>query len=414
MPDGWTNLSGHGTYTIPIMFYPNSSGGSFSGSFTATYTNSQNYSQPLHGTVNYSGENMVPTATASPKYQVLSILYIAPGNASSSGFSTSQSQGTTRSVSSNFSELGSISFTAGFLGAQNTVTFGSGVDQGNSSSYTVTTQSSTGAELKSVQQKMDHTQDTFYLLVDPDFQFTQTASSNVDYGIGHSVDATGSFPNGKVPPDIIPSNVRGFQNPLNGNLPLSYLEPQVVYPNTTLPGIESICANPLPPSECTTENACGCTAADFATVVSQDELAGVTSDTVLPSTVDPNRFVHVTFEPLDGPEQSGTGPATSTYTVSDSSMSNESTSNGTSYSVGYTHKFSTGGTGTFDFGVKSTETFTYSQTQTAGNLNGQYHSGTVTLGTGDVGCHEYVDVYEDTTYHTFAYALPQSAPSNCQ
>lgn len=64
--------------------------------------------------------------------------------------------------------------------------------------------------------------------------------------------------------------------------------------------------------------------------------------------------------------------------------------------------------------ITATETFEYSQTQTAGVQNGKAHTATVTLGTSDVGCFEYVDIYEDTIYHTFAYALSQPAPSNCQ
>jgi hypothetical protein len=95
-------------------------------------------------------------------------------------------------------------------------------------------------------------------------------------------------------------------------------------------------------------------------------------------------------------------------------MSSETLSNGTSYSVGYSHTFGTGGSGTFNLGVKFGDTFTYSQTQTAGISNGTAHTAAVTLGTSDVGCQEYVDIYEDTTYHTFAYALSQPAPANCQ
>ncbi len=412
MPTGWTNISGHGTFTIPIQFYPNSSGGTFSGSFTATYTNSENYSQPLYVTVNYSGENMVPTANASPKYQVLSILYIAPGNASTSGFSTSQSEGATTSISQNFSNSETLAFNYGFLGVDNGVTFGSSQSQGDSSSYTTSYQTTSGSQLASTQQKMDHTQDQIYLLVDPTVTVTQTGSASGTYALGPSVDATGNFPNGTVPADILNSNVAGFRNPTQ--IPLNWLESQIRYSGTTLPGLKSICANPLPDSECTSQNACGCTAADFAQLIPQDELANVTSDTTSPSSIDSNRYVLVTSLFLQGPEQQGAAPVKNPYTVTDSNMSLETLSNGTSYSVGYDHKFGYGGTGPFGLQITATDTFTYSQTETAGTSTTTGHTAQVTLGTSDVGCGEYVDVYEDTIYHTFAYALPQAAPSNCQ
>jgi hypothetical protein len=85
---------------------------------------------------------------------------------------------------------------------------------------------------------------------------------------------------------------------------------------------------------------------------------------------------------------------------------------GTSYSVGFSHGFNL--SGPFSLHITATNAFAYSQTQTAGTSNGQAHTATVTLGTSDVGCSEYVDIYEDTTYHTFAYALSQPPPANCQ
>ena len=89
---------------------------------------------------------------------------------------------------------------------------------------------------------------------------------------------------------------------------MEILEPQVPSPGVTLPGLSFICANPLPPSECTQENACGCTPADFAPIVAQDELASVTDQATALNSVDPNRFVYINSISLQGPDQQGAGP----------------------------------------------------------------------------------------------------------
>jgi hypothetical protein len=361
-------------------------------------------------TIYLSGNSIVASATAGVKYQTLSILYDPPGNASSSGFSNSVSQGATTSISNNFSNTDSLSFGGGFLGASNSVTFSTGMSSGNSSSFTTSYQASSGAQLKSPAQAINHTQDAVFLLVDPSITVRQTGDSSGSYLVGPSLDATGNFGSGGVPADVIPSNIAGFENP--SSIPLQYLEPQVVKAGTTLPGLSFICANPLPPSQCTQQNACGCTSADFAPIVAQDELANETNQSTQPSSIDSARFVYIGYEPLQGPEESGSGPLSYTYSVSDGTMSSETTSNGTSYSVGFSHGFNL--SGPFSLHITATNAFAYSQTQTAGTSNGQAHTATVTLGTSDVGCSEYVDIYEDTTYHTFAYALSQPPPANCQ
>jgi len=304
----------------------------------------------------------------------------------------------------------SLTFGGGFLGSGNSVTFSSGTSYGDSSSFSTSYQATVGEQLKSVSQGINHTQDQMYLLVDPSVTVNQTGAASGAYFLGPSLDATGNFGSGGTPPDIINQNIAGLETP--SSISLNYLLPQVPLPGTTLPGLAVICANSLPPSQCTQQNACGCTSADFAQIVSTDELANVTDQSTPPSSIDSARYVYVDYLPLEGPQQQGTGPVSTTYTVSDSSMSSETTSNGTSYSVGYSHDF--GFTGLFTLSIKDSKTFTFAQTQTAGTSNGLAHTATVTLGTSDVGCFEYVDVYEDTTYHTFAYALSQPAPANCQ
>jgi hypothetical protein len=70
VPENFANPSGNATFSININFLPNGVNGSFSGSHTFTYSNSSG--SPLNLTVQYSGDNMVPVATAGLKYLVLS------------------------------------------------------------------------------------------------------------------------------------------------------------------------------------------------------------------------------------------------------------------------------------------------------------------------------------------------------
>lgn len=412
---GWVAIGSNqiqpGTNCIPATLYPNSTGGSITGSTTVDYV-SEDGQPDIYVTYTSDGTDVVASAVAGLKYQVLSVLYIAPGNASSSGFGTTVSAGATTSVSQNFSNTDSLSFGAALFGGTNSVTFSSGQSSGDTSAFTTSYQATSSSQLNSVTQAMDHTQDQVYLLVDPSFTVTQTGSASGSYAIGASLDATGSFGSSGTPGDVINMNIAGFKNPVTAPMPLEYLEPQVPQPGTTLPGLSIICANPLPPSQCTTQNACGCTSTDFAPIVVQDELTNDTVDSTPPSSIDSSRYVYVGYELLEGPPQSGGAPVKFTYSVSDGYMSSETLSNGTSYSVGYSHGFNVNGP--FSLQITATNAFTYTQTQTVGTTNGTAHTSTVTLGSSDVGCQEYVDIYEDTTYHTFAYALSQPAPSNCQ
>jgi hypothetical protein len=386
---------------LQVTFTPNGVDGSFGGNFVSTYQDGCNPYDYYVISVEYSGDSMIPVATASPRYQVLSLLYVAPGNESSSGFSNTQSAGATTSYSHNFTTGTSLSFSGGILGASNSVTFSKSQSQGASNSFQTNYQATSSSQLSSTQQKMDHTQDQVYLEIDPTITLTQNGDASGFFQIGPSVDATGTFTNG-TPADIINANIAGFNNP--SLIPVGALKSQVRQAGTTLPGLKYLCANPLPDNECTQANACGCVASDFAAIPPQDELANVTNDSEQPNSVDSARYVFITSEPLEA-----TG---NTYDVNDSNISGYSTSSGTSYTVSYGHSWKL--SGPFTIGITGTTSLEYDQTQTVGTQNGTAHDATVTLKTSDANCFEYVDIYEDTTYHTFAYALPQPAPPECQ
>ena len=75
MPTSWSNIAGRATNQLTVGFGPKLVNGSFSGTCTATYNNSSsNGPSTLTLSVSYTGNNMVPTATAGLKYEVLSIV----------------------------------------------------------------------------------------------------------------------------------------------------------------------------------------------------------------------------------------------------------------------------------------------------------------------------------------------------
>jgi hypothetical protein len=237
-------------------------------------------------------------------------------------------------------------------------------------------------------------------------QVTFNSFSNTNTAINFGVNTVGG-----QPMDVVNVNVAGLQNP--SLIPLSVLLPQTPLPGVTLPGLATICAHPLPPAQCTQANACGCVPSDFAKIVAADPLIGV-GETVPPSSIDPKRFVLVNFQTLEGPQQPGAGPVTNTFTESDSSVQalteTESQTISTSYTTG----------GGFDipaiFNLKFTDTtaFSWTTTQSQGIQNGTAHTASVTFGSSNVGCFTDVDIYEDTVYHTFAFAYPVTPPAPCQ
>ena len=353
--------------------------------------------------------NGVATATFSgslfPQYYVLSVLYAPPGNSSSNGYTDTVSNGTSFTTSHNFSVDSNLSIVAsGSIFGSGTsvgVSFGFGGATGNSQSYQETYQNGTGTQIQSVRNPVDHTQDQFYLWLNP----LVTVSL-----VGNSTTATytmGTQPG--QPMDIVNINAADLLNP--PQIPLAILLPQTPTPGVTLPGLANICAHPLPTAQCTQANACGCVASDFTTILGNDPLIG-TAQTTQPTQVDNTRYVYVNSALLEGPQCSGCDPVKNTIVANDSSLNSTAESSSSSYSVGY----SVGGTiGISVFGtggklqVTDTNKFTWTNSESYGSSNGTAHAATVVLGSSSVDCSEAIDVYEDTVYHTFAFA-PTTTP----
>jgi hypothetical protein len=359
---------------------------------------------------NISGTYIKPV-TVQPLYKILSILSDPPGNASSNGYNNATSAGTTTSTSNNFSTSDTLTFSygGGILGVFNkggSVSFTTGKTTGDTHSFETDYSTSTGYQLGSVQQNIDHTQDQFFLWLNPEVTYYQNGSSSAYYTLENA--------GGGSNMDIVNVNAAQLANPTL--IPLTALETQNPAPGVYLPGLKAICANPVPDNQCTQANACGCVPNDFATILAEDPLIGV-SQTTAPTTVDSNRFVYVDYVTLQGPAQQGGGPVTETFTQTDSNLSSYTNSVTHSHGVGFTGNnnwnFAINGTG-FTLSVSNTNTFEWSETQSYGTSNGTAHTASVTMGSSKVGCYEYVDVYEDTVFHTYTFALPSNPPAACQ
>jgi hypothetical protein len=417
-PGGGANSTTPG---CPIAVIPTTTGGYDSnGIAPLTATDGSGFSTNLDFEVDGEGDiyDLASVGTFSanllPKYYILSILYAPPGNSSSNGFSDSTSNGTSTSTTHTFNQNTSLSWSIGgsfFAGAHGGSSFGIGAGSGSSQSFQETYTGSQGAGLKSTNNLVDHTQDQFYLWLNPMVTYTMTGTST-------TVTTTMGTPNGQ-PMDIVNVNAEDLMNPTQ--IPLGVLTPQTVYnpttmQNVTLPGLSSICANPLPTTQCTQSNACGCVASDFATILAQNPLIG-TSQTTSPSSVDSNRYVLIDTETLEGPECSGCDPGTYTFTESDSTTQGTTESETNSYSVGSSIGSEAGwdlGPLKIDLSFTETNTLTWTNSQSYGTSNGQSHQASITFGTSSLDCYEHIDIFEDTVYHTFAFMPTTTPPAQCQ
>jgi hypothetical protein len=353
----------------------------------------------------------VKPVTVRPLYKILSILYDPPGNASSNGFNNSTSSGTTTSIEKDFSatDTTTFSYNGGILGIFNnggSVSFAVGVKTGNTSSFETDYSTTTGYDLGSANQNVDHTQDQFFLWLNPETTVYQSGSTAAYY----TVENAGKGAN----TDIVNVNAAGLAKPTL--IPVRVLQTQNPKPGLFLPGLKAICAHPLPDNQCTQANACGCVASDFTAILKEDPLIGV-SQTTPPTSVDNNRFVYVDYVTLQGPAQPGGGTVKQTFTQTDTTLQSYTNSLTHTYSTGFTSGWGwgvqEGGTG-FTMTLTNTNLFEWDETQSYGSSNGKGHTATVTMGSSKVACYEYVDVYEDTVYHTYSFAFPATPPQACQ
>jgi len=323
-----------------------------------------------------------------PAALLLTVLYAAPGNASSVAFTQSNSEGTTTSINSTFAQNSTFSFKAsgGFLGsgASLGVSFGNTLSKQNTSSFQTTVTSSEGIGIKSTSDKVDHTQDQFYLLLNPSVTVTQDGYTSATYTVG-------TF-NGECP-DIINVSAAELMNPaLMGTAKLGKQN----ICGGVLPGLSSLCANPSQ-----------CAASDFAQFLALDPL--ISSDTTQ-APADTNRFVLVDQRTLEGPDFAGADQTPNTFQETDATVISTGHTESQAYSVGVTIGGTVGTPGTgFSLQIDNSNTFTWTNSTTNTTASGTSTQAAVTLSTSTVNCEESVDIYTDLMYHTFAYVVAHPA-----
>lgn len=320
-------------------------------------------------------------AVLKPHFLVLTLLYAPPGNASNAGFTQGQSQGSSTSISNSLGVGATFTFAAsgGFIG-QGTLgaEFGVTGSSQNAQEFDITTGTTGGSQVNSVSDAADHSQDRFFLWLNPQVTITQTGLGTGTYTV---------VPVDGQPMDVIDVSARELQNP--SLIPPAKLGPQLIR-GVVLPGLA------------------GLTAMDFQAALSRDPFVGQ-PPTALPA--DTNRFVYVYTQDLEGPDQTGIAPVVNSFKVSDSTVSTQTQTVQASYEVGVSMG------GKIDlaiFGESSLDTkvsFTWTNSAGFGTSSGTAHEALVSLGSQTVGLANcWIDIFEDTLYHTFAFVPPPNLP----
>jgi len=332
-----------------------------------------------------------PTAYGSrtyfPKYLVLSLLYSPPGNKSVAAYSTTNTEGTTTSISQSYAtgDTLTVSTSASFLGEAD---LGAGYSTqtvtGNSQAFQITTSATTGNSLPSNSDAVQHLQDTFFLLLNPVVTVTQTGPSSGTYDVALWCNLT---PTSYTPcasgiyADVISVNLAEAQNPSLLNSDPGKLGSQYIGPYT-LPGLGTL------------------TAEDWSQIASLDPLVKVPVTSAPP---DSNRFQLVNYRPLVGPDYQGAESTPWQFSESDGSV----TTNTQTETKSTTVSLNVGGGanifGIFTLKLSNTSSWTWTDSTSHSQSQGSSNQESITLGSSTVGCDEEVDIYTDLMFHTFAY-----------
>jgi hypothetical protein len=172
-----------------------------------------------------------------PKYQIQSIIYDAPGNHSSNGFTNATTDGTTTTVGSSFRSGNTVNFTlsGGFLGSGSTIswTLGHATTTGNSLASTETITQATGVANASggSANAIDHKQDLFIIWLNPAVQIIQTGTSTGTFTYGTQAQGAND-PSPGQPQEQDQVEVFASSMMDNGSgqttVPLAILVPQIV------------------------------------------------------------------------------------------------------------------------------------------------------------------------------------------
>jgi len=416
---------------------------------------------------NTAGSAAVTTLTPStfdPDYKVVSILYSPPGNQSGQGYGTSTTNGTVTTITSSFTFSSELTFSSGSedLGIGGSASIGYSTTSNNSNAFTQTWTDATtivsddNSNLTYNPTKSDavnHNLDEFVIWLNPQVTVYESGTTPVSYttgsqptaGVSAIVIDTVTLP--AVAMEATPPGATGVTT-----VPVGYLIPQAIAGedgvNSYMPGLAAICknstlyqeqlaadlANPTNPTAiCTQTNQCGCVPSDFVAILQTDPLlnyngttltASPDAGTVDPLTLDGSGISICGQNPVPTPTPPtvydcryaivpiATGSTTPLIlTLSGDTSPTETVTDltSTTTTVGHTIGHSVGlsfGGGALIAKLVTMDTWTWTDGETWGKVNGTTNSMQVTLRTSNADCVENVNIYEDTEFHTFAFQVP--------
>ena len=386
------------------------------------------------------------TAVVDPLYKVVSVVYAAPGNKSSAGYTSSLTNGSTTTVGSSFSNTSSITFTEGFqallIDDSVSESFGVSSTSGSSMAFQETFTDATSVSNMSNTgnpNTVNHGNDEILIWLNPELSILMYGTTPAAYNVGTQTT------NGQAqPPDILEITASTMQDNGSGQTTVDpgYLIPQTLPSPTngtqvTLPGLANVCKN-LNKQEylnkaCTLADQCGCLPSDFTDILSTDPLLNYNGTGPYPGTVSPLeadvsgasncqsptpsldcRYVpvpiakgssQIAFQTLQGPQCSTCNSSPNGFTQTDATTTTQTLSSQLSDIVGASIKVGAAG-----FYLTFSDTMTWVESKSTGTANGSGNSQTVTLNSSTVGCVEDILIYEDTVYHTFVFQEP--TPNN--
>lgn len=367
-----------------------------------------------------------------PKSKLLSILYMPPGNKSTVAYSSTNSSGTTDTYTQNFStsdNTTNLSFGISGVSAAGNIAESNSIIVTNANSTSV--QNMQSATWSTSGDPIDHMQDVLTIWLNPQITITNFddpgyLNSTVQYTTGNAAydPNSGSVVNGDAigtdDMSAISVTVAQLQNPTT--LLPSQLVSRTNSDGTVVPGLLILCPQRVPEPQCTpaeaAANACGCTAADFAFLVQQDPFFNPTiaNHTIAGiNAADPNdaRYVPVLDSAggnLEVPIQSG---VVNNVSLTDTYNTSTTLSYGSNGSDAMTFGFNLSGTTAANFGISNTDKWTFTDTESYGKTDGTAHTQALTLATSNSSCYEYVNIYEDTVFHTFVFDNGSNAPNPC-
>jgi hypothetical protein len=398
--------------------------------------------------------DLLCTSILDPREQVVSVLYAPPGNQSSDGYTDTTTNGSSSSIGSSITNAKSMTYSEGLSFGDFGVT--ASTIYGNSSQTSDTTQfqdTFTNAQGYAIQSNkfnpdaINHNLDEFLIWLNPEMTIVSDVSDKstpVSYSVGLQAVTDGQTAQPdilKVPAiamEALPGSITTTNPAGVSSVDPILLNQQCIINDATnpasctyYPGIAAVCTNlnltEYAAGTCTLKDQCGCTPSDFKGILATDPLlnysntanplaadvSGITA-CLKPSTTTNCRYVPVPILPgsattkselLEGsacviPNQScdsGTG----TFTLTDATTTTQTLAGQDSNSTGASLRVSLGGVS-----LTVSNQVTYAYSHSTGTSTGSGNSMTVTLNTSNPDCAEWVNVYEDTVFHTFVFQEP--------